>query len=231
MSLPDSLPDGPFIFVSYARVDSDFVQPEIERLEKLGYMTWYDKEGLEPGRPWDEAIRQAVDACACFIVFITHDSINSRNVRKEIARALRRGKPFISIHWQNVEIPLCYRKRILEKQALERYAQFKHEYEKSLERALSPYRRPGFGPPRLPPPDTGPDALPKIVFFMLGLLAVLTLLFAVVLVVFSYVSPAVPGNLRLSRLVGWLSGLIFTVIACGLGATAFAVYRVYLRRK
>lgn len=224
------LPDGPFIFVSYARVDSDFVHPEIERLEEQGYKTWYDKGELQPGRLWDEEIRQAIEACACFIVFITQDSIDSKNVCKEIAQALSAGKPFISIHWEKVELPSCFREPMRSRQALERYSLLKHEYEGPLSRALSPYRRPAFMVPA-PPPDARPDALPKIVCFMLALLAVLSQLFAAVLVVTTYAISVVPGPSWLNHLVGWLSGLLFTAIACGLGATAFAVYRIYLRSK
>lgn len=226
-----SLSDGPFIFVSYKREDSDFVYPEIERLEKQGYKIWYDKGEIEPGLFWDSVIREAIEACACFIVFITQDSIDSTKVLAEIKQALTARKPFVSIHWEQVTLPTDLQEPILSRQMLERYALFKREYEEPLERALSPYRRPGFGTPRLPPPDTRPDALPKIVCFVLALLAVLSQLFAVVLVVTAYVTSVTPGDPWLNHLAGWLSGLLFTAIAWGLGAIAFAVYRGYLRRK
>jgi hypothetical protein len=226
-----SLSDGPFIFVSYKREDSDFVYAEIERLEKRGYKIWYDKGEIEPGLFWDSVIREAIEACACFIVFITQDSIDSPKVLAEIRQALTARKPFVSIHWEQVTLPPDLQEPILSRQLLERYALLKHEYEEPLERALSPHRRLGFGPRRLPPPDTRPDALPEIVFFVLILLAVLSLLFAAMLVVTPYFTTVVPGDPWLNRLVGWLSGLIFTVIACGLGGAAFAVHRLRLRRR
>ncbi|HEX8097906.1 MAG TPA: toll/interleukin-1 receptor domain-containing protein [Pyrinomonadaceae bacterium] len=226
-----SLPDGPFIFVSYARVDSDFVHPEIERLEGQGYKIWYDKGEIEPGLFWDGVIREAVEACACFVVFITEDSIDSENVRKEIEQALSAGKPFISIHWDKVELPPRFQEQMRSRQALERYSLLKHEYEEPLSRALSPYRRPAFETPAPLPEDTRPDALPKIVFFMLGLLATLFLLFAALLIVTPYFASTVPGDPLNNRLAGWLSGALFAVIACGSGGAAFAVHRVYLRGK
>src|SRR5436305_15053126 len=137
-----SPPDGPFIFVSYARTDAYFVHPEIERLEKQGHRIWYDKEKLEPGGFWDEAIGEAIDACACFIVFVTEDSINAINVLKEIVQALsakNAKKPFISIHWEKVELPDDFREQMRSRQALERYSLLRHEYDEPLSRALAPY--------------------------------------------------------------------------------------------
>lgn len=244
-----SLPDGPFIFVSYARTDAYFVHPEIERLEKQGHRIWYDKEKLQPGTFWDDAIREAIDTCACFIVFITADSINSINVLKEIVRALsakNAKKSFISIHWEKVNIPDDFQKQIRNRgleipddlreqlrsrQALERYSLLKHEYEGPLSRALAPYTQPGFEPPALPPPPARPDTLPKIVFFMLALLAAIFVLLAAILVVTPYFASTLPGDPLNNRLVGWLSGILFVVIACGMGGAAFAVHRIYLRGK
>lgn len=226
-----SPPDGPFIFVSYAREDDYFVYPEIERLENLGHKIWYDKEKIKPGTFWDKVISDAIEACACFIVFITQDSIDSVNVRKEIVLALSLGKPFISIHWEKVELPAELREPILSRQGLERYSLLRHEYEEPLRRALAPYLEPGREPPAPPPPPARADNLPKMVFFMLALLSVLSLLFAAILVVIPYFASATPDDPLNNRLGGWLAGMLFVVIACGLGGASFAVHRVYLRRK
>jgi hypothetical protein len=226
-----SLPGDPFIFVSYARTDIDFVLPEIERLEKEGHKIWYDKGKIEPGLFWDNVIRKAVEACACFVVFVTHDSIKSKNVGKEIAQALSADKPFISIHWDEVKLPPELEGPMRSRQALERYALLRHEYEEPLSRALSPYKKTRPVVPDAPRHDTRPDTLPKIVFFTLALLAMLFSLLAVLLVVTPYFASATPGDPLNNRLAGWLSGLLFAAIACGLGVAAFATHRVYLRRK
>jgi hypothetical protein len=141
---------------------------------------------------------------------------------------LRARKPFISIHWEKAKIPLGYREPMRRRQALERYALLRHEYEEPLSRALSPYKRPGFGSPALPP-AARPDSLPTIVFFMLVLLAVTSVLLAALLTAAPHLIHMPPSGPLDNRLVGLLTGLLFVCIACGLGGAAFAVHRVYLR--
>lgn len=226
-----ALPDGPFIFVSYVREDSDFVFPEIERLEKQGYRIWYDKEKLQPGDFWDSAISRAIDACACFIVFITQDSINSRNVRKEIDRALSAGKHVISIHWEKVTLPPEYDGPIGSRQALERYSLLKREYEEPLNRALAPYRIPGFKAPAPPQPETRLHVLPKILFFTLVLLAVFFLWFAAAFAIVPFFPSALPDDLLNKRQLSLAASVLSLIIACGMGVAAFVVYWAYLRRK
>lgn len=240
-----SLPDGPFIFVSYSSKDSDFVWPEIRRLEREGYKVWYDKGELQPGRLWAEEIDRAIEKCACFIAFITHDSVESVNVCDEIDQALKAGKPFISIYWDKVELPRRFEKPMRSIQALERYSmrQPELEYEVPLSRALSEYVEKTEPPPlenkvegpekeTVPPSAvTRPDALPKIFFFALVLAGVIFLFLAFVAALTPYFTSPVTGDPLNSRLGGFLASLFFAVVALGLGGAAFAVHRVYLRRK
>lgn len=65
----------PFIFVSYARGDRDFVYPEIERLKAEGYRIWYDKDEIQLGRSWSREIDEAIAACTCFLVFVTQPDV------------------------------------------------------------------------------------------------------------------------------------------------------------
>jgi ABC-type multidrug transport system fused ATPase/permease subunit len=77
-----------------------------------------------------------------------------------------------------------------------------------------------------------PDVLPKVVFFSLLVLVVLFLCLAVVVVVTpNLLSTKTPDDLLNNRLMGLFGGLMFTVIALGLGGTAFAVFRMYLRKR
>ena len=239
-----SLPEDLFIFVSYSSKDSYFVHPEIKRLERQGYKIWYDKGKLKPGRLWDEEIHRAIGACACFIVFITHNSVASENVCDEIDKALKAGKPLICIYWDKVELPDHFEKPIRSIQGLERYDmhRLEIEYEEPLSRALSEYiKKTEFPPedkdgtlekaPVLPSPDIRPDLLPKLVFFVLIVLGVIFIFLAVVAFVAPYISSTIPGDPLNSRLAGFLTGLFLIAIALGLGGAAFAVHRIYLRRK
>lgn len=238
------LPDGPFIFVSYSSKDSDFVHAEIERLTRQGYAVWYDKGEIQPGLLWDEQIRRAIRACACFIVFITQDAVDSEHVRDEMGQALEAGKPFIPIYWEQVELPPGFEKPLRSIQALERYSMRRPEleYEAPLSKALSEYvkkiepphevRDEGLKTEAAPPADDRPpDTLPKIVFFALALFAGGLLFLAFVVALTPYFTSPTPGDPLGSRLAGFMTSLFLTCVAVILSAGAFAVHRVYLRRK
>jgi hypothetical protein len=233
--------DSPFIFVSYSSKDQIFVHKEVRRLKRQGCEIWYDSEGLEPALFWDDEISKAIKACACFVVFITRDALDSRHVRREIDLALAVGKPFISIYWEEVELPTKLQEPIRSRQALERYALHKSEYEEPLMRALAQYtefkpssaesRNTSKKTPEAAQPLPTADVLPKIVFFSLTLLAVLTLLLAASIFAAPYFYAATPNDPLSNRLVGLVISLVFAAVAFGLGGGAFAVHKVYLRRK
>ena len=79
----------PYIFVSYAHKDASLVYPELVTLKNLGYNVWYD-EGIDPGGMWPEEIANAINHCAIFIVFMTPNAVNSRNVRDTINFAINK---------------------------------------------------------------------------------------------------------------------------------------------
>jgi hypothetical protein len=232
--------EGQFIFVSYSSKDSGFVHPEIHRLERQGYKIWYDQGELQPARFWAEEIRNAIAVCTCFMVFITEDSVASDHVCDEIDQALKANKPFIGIYWDNVELPSHLQKVVRTRQTLNRHSMHQSAYEGPLSRALSEYitvTAPGSRLEDIAPPQSAPavppsEALPKVVFFSLLLLVVIFLVLAVVVFVTPNLASAKsPDDLLNNRLAGVAAGISFLVIALGLGGAAFAIFRIYLRRR
>lgn len=94
-----------YIFVSYCHKDKASVFPIIEQLAKDGYRIWYD-EGIDPGSEWPETIASHLDKCEVCIAFITENSMNSHNCRREINFALLKKKNFISIILEELQMPL-----------------------------------------------------------------------------------------------------------------------------
>ena len=92
-----------YIFVSYCHKDKDKVFPIIEQLVKDGYRIWYD-EGIDPGTEWPEIIAQHLNECSAVLAFITENSLNSHNCRREISFALLKKKLFISIILEPVKM-------------------------------------------------------------------------------------------------------------------------------
>ncbi len=127
----------PFIFVSYAHKDGALVYPEIERLSAAGYRVWYD-EGIDPGNEWPEEIALAIKRCALFLVYVTPNAVQSKNVRNEINFALNRGKPFVAIHLVQTDLPDGLELRMGDIHAILRYRMNEEHYYRKVEKTLPP---------------------------------------------------------------------------------------------
>ena len=95
----------PYIFISYARVDSMSVFGELIRLRDWGANIWYD-EGIMPGSEWPKEIAHAIKGCAMFLYFISRRSVESVNCRNEIYYALALKKPFFGIYLEETQIDM-----------------------------------------------------------------------------------------------------------------------------
>ena len=110
----------PYIFVSYSHKDSKEVLEEIKTFQRLGYRVWYD-EGIDVGEEWPDEIADALKKSDKFVVFISSNSINSKNVKNEINYARDENKDFIAIHLSKTELPPGIKMRISTIQAIFKY--------------------------------------------------------------------------------------------------------------
>ena len=235
---PDS---GPFIFVSYARENCNFVYPEIERLKADGYRIWYDKEQIRPSHLWSNEINEAIKACSCFLVFITARAVKSERVIGEVKQALSLDKPVIAVYWHKVALAPDLQDHLQRIQGLEFFDLHRPSYESQLGRALTECVPPK---PRsvqknnrlaktadMKSADVTHGISPKLICFILILLAVGASFFALILAVVPLFGSAVPGDPLANPLAGFAAGFLFLLMAIGLYIASFAVYRKYLRRK
>ncbi len=95
--------DEPYIFVCYAHDDSAIVYPEMVWLREQGANLWYD-EGIEAGTEWREELGQAIKHAGLFLYFVTPDSIQSENCRKELNFAADEHIPVIAVHLERTEL-------------------------------------------------------------------------------------------------------------------------------
>lgn len=109
-----------YIFVSYCHKDKKFIFPIIERLARDGYRVWYD-EGIDPGSEWPEIIARHLNGCATCIAFISENSLNSHNCRREINFALLKKKPFISVVIESVQMSLGMEMQLSATQSIFKY--------------------------------------------------------------------------------------------------------------
>lgn len=112
--------DKKYIFASYCHKDRDVVYPIIEHMAKDGYRIWYD-EGINPGTDWPEIIAEHLDKCSVCISFITENSIESHNCRREINFALLKKKPFISAFLEEVQLSVGMEMQLSSTQSVFRY--------------------------------------------------------------------------------------------------------------
>ena len=127
--------DEPYVFISYAHKDSEFVFEEISILHEAGYHIWYD-EGIEASNEWPEEIANAVIGCAAFLVFVSPRSTASVNCRNEINLALNENKPFLAVHMEESALPPGLRLRMGDLQAILKYKLPQDRYKKKLHDTL-----------------------------------------------------------------------------------------------
>jgi len=127
--------EEPFAFISYAHRDAELVYPEIQRLDLMGYLIWYD-EGIDPGNEWPEEVANALKKATQFIVFVTQNAIGSRNVRNEINYALKLDKPFFAIHLDKTDLPPDMDLQMSSIQAILKWQMNEQTYIRNLERSL-----------------------------------------------------------------------------------------------
>ena len=85
----------PYIFISYAHLDSDEVVPVINALRERGYNVWYD-DGIRPGTEWAKTIADHLRECTCMVAFVSDNYAKSKNCTREVTYAQNNGKPIFS---------------------------------------------------------------------------------------------------------------------------------------
>ena len=93
----------PYIFVSYAHLDYERIDPILQELKARGYRFWYD-EGIDPGTEWPESIARHLESSSVCLSFISPYSAASKNCRREINFALSRNIPLLTIFLEDTKI-------------------------------------------------------------------------------------------------------------------------------
>jgi len=94
------------LFISYSRVDSEFVLRLVRDLRTLHIELWFDQIDIPPGANWDDEIERALDQAKIMIVVLSESSGQSQNVRNEIGHALDQGKQIVPVLLSKGTVPL-----------------------------------------------------------------------------------------------------------------------------
>ena len=79
----------PYLFVSYARKDTDKVVPYLKALQSHGCRIWYDK-GIRAGDNWMTTLAMKIKGCSQYLLFSSENSTISRWTKREVSRAIAR---------------------------------------------------------------------------------------------------------------------------------------------
>jgi Flp pilus assembly protein TadD len=83
------------IFVSYSRRDADFAQHVHEYFLDSRHNIFTDVNNIEMGDVWSSIIEKNISNCDIFVVLVTHASLRSSEIEKEVLQAKKENKTII----------------------------------------------------------------------------------------------------------------------------------------
>ena len=97
-------------FISYSRSDTEIVDQVVRVLEDKGIPIWMDRSSIHAGSQWRAQIVEAIDQAAAFVLFISKESIQSKNVLKETILAEENDEIlFLPVMIEDVELTKEFR--------------------------------------------------------------------------------------------------------------------------
>ncbi len=77
----------PFLFVSHVSEDRGSAAEVVSELERRGIQCWIAPRDVRPGKPYDDEIAAAIDACAAMLLIFSERCNESEYIRREITVA------------------------------------------------------------------------------------------------------------------------------------------------
>lgn len=93
----------PYLFISYAHLQSREVLDTIRVLHDRGYRLWYD-EGIPAGSDWPANIARHMQDCQGVICFLSRRAMESPDCYSEMRTAARLGKPILVVRLEDVPV-------------------------------------------------------------------------------------------------------------------------------
>ena len=100
------------IFISYSRKDTNIVDKIASALKRAGFNLWLDRGNIEGGDLWDDCIAQAIIDSDIFVVALSPNAVESKNVIDEIVFACDEHKRIIPVYIKSVILPANLRLRL-----------------------------------------------------------------------------------------------------------------------
>jgi len=127
--------EEPFIFVSYSHVDSKRIYKEIKWLYAEGYNIWYD-EGIPIATQWATILPEKIKQSHLFMIYLSPNSIKSRNVYRELEFAISRNKEIFPVYLDKIDLPLNFEFNVRSIQGIMKYELEEPRYRSKILEAL-----------------------------------------------------------------------------------------------
>lgn len=111
--------EEPYIFISYSHKDSADVIKAVDALYDNGFRVWYDN-GIEAGTEWPEYIAERMMNSQVVIAFMSCNSQESHNCRREIHFAIELKKELLVVYLEDFELSPGMRLQLSALQAMYR---------------------------------------------------------------------------------------------------------------
>src|SRR5712672_1134518 len=90
------------VFISYSHVDKATADAACATLERNGIRCWIAPRDITPGDEWSAAIIKAIDQCRAMVLIFSQNANNSRQIRREVERAITVGIPLVPVRIEDV---------------------------------------------------------------------------------------------------------------------------------
>ncbi len=89
------------VFISYSSHDKAVADAACAKLESQRIRCWIAPRDILPGMEYGEAIVDAIDSCRVFAIVFSTNANNSPLVRREVERAMSKGKVIVPFRIEN----------------------------------------------------------------------------------------------------------------------------------
>jgi TIR domain len=90
------------VYISYSHVDKAAADAACATLERAGIRCWIAPRDITPGDEWSAAIIKAIDQCRAMVLIFSQNANASRQIRREVERAITVGIPLVPVRIEDV---------------------------------------------------------------------------------------------------------------------------------
>jgi hypothetical protein len=231
--------DDFFLFVSHVTEDRAAASQVVEELERRGVRCWIAPRNVQPGKPFDDDIADAIESCRAMLLIFSSRCNESEYIRREITVAGNMNKVIVPFRIEDVEPKRGLSVRLANLHWIDAFVARERAIDEVVRSvqpssagsppqasrpAASDEAKAGWTPPPKAPP-TSTVALPWIPVKTLQGARVLTLFGTSWLALTALGAVAWAAVIALNHFAEWQTGaIVFSVLAVLLGGCAVGTY-------